>query len=83
MLLGLYIGGQFWNGRANDLATQAEKPLLNPVEMAMPDQWAVVSRLKENPRYVNLFQKVYQLADSTPKCNSSNHAASRNKLLIP
>ena len=58
---GLYIGGQFWNGRANDLATQAEKPLLNPVEMAMPNQWAVVSRLKENPRYVNLFQKVYQL----------------------
>ena len=57
----LYIGGQFWNGRANDLATQAEKPLLNSVEMAMPSQWAVVSRLKEDPAYVTLFKKLYLL----------------------
>ena len=58
---GLYVGGQFWNGRANDLAQQAEKPFLNPVEMAMPSKWAVVSRLKESPDYKNLFWKIYKI----------------------
>ncbi|POZ53834.1 cytochrome-c peroxidase [Methylovulum psychrotolerans] len=58
---GTYEGGQFWNGRANDLAEQAQKPLLNPVEMAMPNEWAVVSRLKADPAYIRLFYKLYQL----------------------
>ncbi|MGZ8227574.1 MAG: cytochrome-c peroxidase [Methylococcaceae bacterium] len=56
---GLYIGGQFWNGRANNLTEQAQKPLLNPVEMAMPSEWAVVSSLKENAQYQILFQQLY------------------------
>ncbi|MDD5276218.1 MAG: cytochrome c peroxidase [Methylovulum sp.] len=58
---GLYEGGQFWNGRASDLAEQAGKPFLNPVEMAMPNKWAVVSRLKEDTAYIKLFFKLYQL----------------------
>lgn len=58
---GLYVGGQFWNGRANDLVQQAKKPFLNPAEMAMPNEWAVVSRLKENPDYKRLFWQVYQV----------------------
>ena len=56
---GLYVGGQFWNGRAGNLQAQAAMPLLNPAEMAMPDKWAVVTRLKENPRYRTLFEKIY------------------------
>lgn len=58
---GLYAGGQFWNGRANTLADQAGAPFLNPDEMAMPSQWAVVTRLKENQRYLRLFKKVYDI----------------------
>lgn len=58
---GLYIGGQLWNGRAVDLTDQAKKPFLSPVEMAMPSEWAVVSRLKENPNYVRMFADIYQL----------------------
>lgn len=56
---GLYVGGQFWNGRASDLTEQAQKPLLNPAEMAMPNEWAVVSRLQENPVYQTLFADIY------------------------
>lgn len=56
---GLYIGGQFWNGRANTLADQAKQPFLNPVEMAMPNKWAVVSRVKENHQYRKLFRQAY------------------------
>lgn len=58
---GLYVGGQFWNGRAKNLTEQAKQPFLNPVEMAMPNEWAVVSRLKENGEYRKLFWQVYGL----------------------
>jgi cytochrome c peroxidase len=58
---GLYVGGQFWNGRASNLSEQAKKPFLNPVEMAMPNEWAVISRLKENQTYRDLFWRVYQI----------------------
>lgn len=56
---GLYIGGQFWNGRAATLAEQAMGPPLNPLEMAMPSKWAVISRLKQNPRFVRQFRELY------------------------
>jgi cytochrome c peroxidase len=57
----LYVGGQFWNGRAATLAEQAKGPFLNPAEMAMPSAWAVVTRLKRDPDYVRRFAKVYGL----------------------
>lgn len=56
---GRYKGGQFWDGRANDLADQAGQPMLNPVEMAMPDKEAVVERLRANPDYVKSFNAIY------------------------
>jgi cytochrome c peroxidase len=56
---GLYIGGQFWNGRANTLAEQAKQPFLNPDEMAMPNKWAVVSRVTEKSSYRKLFKQAY------------------------
>ncbi len=57
----IYVGGQFWNGRATNLIEQAKKPLLNPVEMAMLDELDVVNRIKSNPKYIKDFQKIYQL----------------------
>jgi cytochrome c peroxidase len=56
---GLYIGGQFWNGRANTLADQAKQPFLKSTEMAMPNKWAVVSRVRENHQYRKLFRQAY------------------------
>ncbi|MBS6026031.1 MAG: c-type cytochrome [Haemophilus pittmaniae] len=46
-----YVGGQFWDGRAKDLAEQAGGPPLNPLEMGMPDKQTIVARLKANPAY--------------------------------
>ncbi|MGO8701118.1 MAG: cytochrome-c peroxidase [Limisphaerales bacterium] len=57
----VYTGGLFWDGRATNLEAQAAAPLLNPVEMGMPSEWAVVTRLKENTNYVSLFQQIYGL----------------------
>jgi cytochrome c peroxidase len=69
---GLYVGGQFWNGRADTLAEQAGGPFLNPVEMAMPNQWSVVSRVKSERSYVAAFTAMYgmdlaQIPDYDPK----------------
>ena len=45
---GLFVGGNFWDGRAtgeklgNPAADQAQGPFLNPVEQALPDSACVV-----------------------------------------
>ncbi len=54
----LFIGGQFWNGRATDLVAQAKEPFLNPGEMAMLSEWSVIQLLQENKLYKRLFRKV-------------------------
>lgn len=56
---GLWVGGQFWNGRAATLEDQAKGPFLNPVEMAMPSRWAVISQIKLDRNYVRAFNTVY------------------------
>jgi cytochrome c peroxidase len=63
---GLYVGGQFWDGRAATLKDQAMGPFLNPVEMAMPSKTAVIAALKDPanrnaPDYQALFNKVYKI----------------------
>lgn len=50
---------QFWDGRARDVEAQAKGPILNPVEMAMPDEKSVVAVLKSMPEYVTLFAKAF------------------------
>ena len=61
---GLYIGGQFWDGRAtgevlgDPLADQALGPFLNPVEMANPDK-RIVIRDVSNSSYRTLFETVW------------------------
>lgn len=56
---GVYIGGQFWDGRAETLADQAKGPPLNPIEMAMPDKQTLVVRLSQNPIYQESFKALY------------------------
>lgn len=40
---------QFWDGRARTLEEQAQGPIVNPAEMAMPDARAVAQRLRTAP----------------------------------
>lgn len=55
---GLYIGGQFLDGRAATLEQQAKLPLLNPLEMNNPDAASVVDKIR-TADYVALFRQVY------------------------
>ncbi len=50
---------QFWDGRAPDVEEQAKGPVLNPVEMAMPDEATVVKTLKAIPGYGKLFKAAF------------------------
>jgi cytochrome c peroxidase len=54
---GFHIA-QFWDGRAPDLAAQAKGPVLNPIEMGMPDEASVLERLKEH-NYEALFKQAF------------------------
>jgi cytochrome c peroxidase len=63
----LFIGGQFWNGRAKNLVEQAKAPFLNPVEMAMPTEWSVIERLTEKSHYKSLFKRLYNIKLKTIK----------------
>lgn len=62
--VGGYVGGMFWDGRAtglilgDPLAEQAQGPPLNPVEMNMPDESAVVQVVRD-ASYANLFRRVF------------------------
>ncbi|MFZ1318094.1 MAG: cytochrome c peroxidase [Candidatus Nitrotoga sp.] len=74
---GLFVGGQFWNGRAKDLSEQAQKPLLNPLEMAMPSEQAVVDRIKEDKRYKELFREAFGINLDVAKVNKVFNLATK------
>lgn len=50
---------QFWDGREPDVEAQAGGPVLNPVEMEMPSEKAVVKRLSEIKEYKEMFAKAF------------------------
>jgi len=55
---GLYMGGQFFDGRAATLEDQAKGPFLNSVEMANPNAEVVVKKVKISS-YANQFKAVF------------------------
>ena len=46
---GLYIGGEFDDGRAATLEDQAKAPFLNPIEMGNADRAEVINHLMSSP----------------------------------
>jgi len=51
--------GQFWDGRAKDLVEQAKGPILNPIEMGMPDEKTVEKKIRGIGEYQNAFTKAF------------------------
>jgi cytochrome c peroxidase len=50
---------QFWDGRAEDLVEQAKGPILNPVEMGMPDEQAVEKKIQGIAEYRDAFARAF------------------------
>lgn len=67
---GLFIGGNFWDGRAtgerlgNPAAEQALGPFLNPAEHNVPDALTVLQKI-ENEKYIYLWNEVWNEPFST------------------
>ena len=73
---GLYLGGQFWDGRARTLEEQAAGPPLNPIEMGMADDKAIAGRIAENKDYVKAFEAFYG-PDAITDSKKTFHAATQ------
>ncbi len=76
---------QFWDGRAPDVEKQAEGPVLNPVEMAMPDEESVLAVLRSMPEYVAAFKKAFPDDEQTMSYTNFGKAigAFERKLVTP
>lgn len=74
---------QFWDGRAEDLQAQAKGPVLNPIEMAMPHEGAVLDRIRMDDHYRALFKKAFPNANpSITYDNVAEAIASFERTLI-
>lgn len=50
---------QFWDGRAKNLVEQAKGPILNPIEMGMPDEQAVEKKIRAIKEYQHAFTSAF------------------------
>jgi cytochrome c peroxidase len=50
---------QFWDGRAEDLVEQAKGPILNPIEMGMPDEQTVEKKIRGIAEYREEFARAF------------------------
>ncbi len=74
-----YLFRQFWDGRAETLAHQADGPVQNPIEMG--SQWPeVLAKLYADPRYPKLFKELY--ADEITRENVTDAIAHFEESLI-
>lgn len=53
-----YIGGQFWDGRATDLPSQAKLPLLNPIEMNNVSIASLIAKVQAGA-YAGAMKRLY------------------------
>lgn len=79
------LDSQFWDGRAKTVEEQAKGPLVNPVEMAMPDLAAVEKRVGEIAGYAEQFKTAYADKGGVANIDNIAHAigAFERTLLTP
>lgn len=78
-----YRTALFWDGRARSLEEQAKGPIVNPVEMGLPNHEVVVAKLKTIPGYVKEFREVFGTNDFTIDHVAKAIAAFERTLLTP
>jgi len=58
-LNGALLQTLFWDGRSPTLDHQARQPILNPIEMGMPDEAAALKAIRDVPEYQEAFKKAF------------------------
>lgn len=76
---------QFWDGRLPTVEEQAKGPVLNPIEMAMPDDKTVIAVINSIDEYKTLFAKAFPEDKDAVNYNNFGKAigAFERKLLTP
>ena len=76
---------QFWDGREPSVEAQAGGPILNPVEMAMPSEEAVVKKLSGIDGYEEMFAAAFPGASPAITYDNLKNAigAFERKLITP
>jgi len=76
---------QFWDGREPHVEAQSGGPILNPAEMAMPSEAAVIERLSGIKEYVELFKNAFPEEEETITYDNLKKAigAFERKLITP
>ena len=74
---------QFWDGRADTLAEQAEGPIVADIEMGMPDHQAALDRVRNNSGYTEQFEEVYGSEEVTIDRVTDAIAAYERTLITP
>lgn len=59
VLNAAYFKTMFWDGRSSSLEDQSQFPMINPVEMGLPDHQPVLKIVREDPAYVDGFKKAF------------------------
>lgn len=59
-----YVGGLFWDGRANTLEEQAAQPFINPLEMGNKDPEMVVGKVRKAAYYPELVRLYGETAEA-------------------
>jgi cytochrome c peroxidase len=77
-----YLNTQFWDGRAATLEEQSKGPIVNPVEMAMPNHTAAIGRLKKIPGYTKQFAAVFGGQDPLTIDNVARAIAAYERTLL-
>jgi cytochrome c peroxidase len=73
---------QFWDGRAATLEDQAKGPVVNPVEMGMPDLTAAIARIRAIPGYRPYFDAAFGPGDNVTMDNAAKAIAAYERTLV-
>jgi thiosulfate dehydrogenase len=76
-----YQTAEFWDGRAADLAAQARMPLLNPAEMAMPNEEMCIKRIRALG-YAGMFREAFPDDDPITMANTVRAIAAFEHTLV-
>ncbi len=77
-----FLSVQFWDGRAATLEDQAKGPVVNPVEMGMPDLNAAIDRIRAIPGYKPYFEAAFGKGDIVTMDNAAKAIATYERTLI-
>jgi cytochrome c peroxidase len=54
-----YFSSLFWDGRASSLEDQSQHPIVNPIEMGLPNYEPLLKIVRSDPDYSEAFRKVF------------------------